>query len=220
MTDIRAAARRICELGEELSRRGLLPATSGNLSIRIDAGLHYAITRSGADKGRLHPGDILVADGEARVVGRLNASGERDDDGISGADILHKPSAETFVHALLYKKETECHCILHVHSVWNNLLSHIHYPRRRVSFADHELLKALGHWEPDARINLPIVDNHHDLRLLAQAVADAAAPDVPGVLVRDHGIYAWGDSAEAALRHLEAWEFLSEYAVRLHGLGE
>lgn len=219
MINVQAAAHRICELGMELSRRGLLPATSGNLSIRLDDGPVYAITRSGADKGRLSPGDILIADGEARVAGRLNTSGERDDAGKNGADLRHKPSAETLVHALLYKRDNRCRAILHVHTVWNNLLSHVHYPQGHVPFAGHELLKALGHGEPDAQIRLPIVDNHHDLQHLAQAVADAVAPDVPGVLVRDHGIYAWGDSPDSALRHLEAWEFLSEYAMRLRALG-
>lgn len=34
------------------------------------------------------------------------------------------------------------------------------------------------------------------------------------MLIRNHGIYAWGDSDFAAKRHLEAFEFLFEYHAR------
>jgi Ribulose-5-phosphate 4-epimerase and related epimerases and aldolases len=38
---------------------------------------------------------------------------------------------------------------------------------------------------------------------------------VPGVLIRNHGIYAWGESPLAAKRHLEAFEFLFQYCLAL-----
>jgi methylthioribulose-1-phosphate dehydratase len=41
-------------------------------------------------------------------------------------------------------------------------------------------------------------------------------PRIPGILLRKHGIYAWGANAFEAKRHLEAFEYLFEYAVKLH----
>jgi methylthioribulose-1-phosphate dehydratase len=197
------AARTLCRLGRIFGERGWLPATSGNLSIRLQANpLLFAITRSGADKQCLEPRDIIRVDAEGRVV----------DGG------PYKPSAETVVHITLYQALAPG-CILHVHSLYNNLVSEWAFERGAVTIARHELLKALGHWEEDATIDVPVVENFADLDRLAAAVRDAARPGVPGVLVRNHGIYAWGEDAFAAKRHLEAFEFLFEYVIKLWQLG-
>src|SRR5262245_35414665 len=54
-------ARALAELGRRLYAAGQLPATSGNLSLRLDA-QSCAITASGTDKGRLEAGDMLAVD--------------------------------------------------------------------------------------------------------------------------------------------------------------
>lgn len=196
------AADAVVELANTVAAKGWLPATSGNLSVRFqDNPLVFAITRSGADKTKLLASDVLFVNEESRPIEATS----------------HRPSAETGVHARLYRK-FECQSILHVHTVYNNVVSQIHFANGGVHFTDHELLKALDHWEVNAAITLPIVENHHDLEALSEAVAEAATPEVPGVLVRNHGIYAWGDSPDAAIRHLEAFEFLFQYRVVMQQL--
>lgn len=185
---------RLCEL---FGRRGWLPATSGNLSILVARDpLHFGITASGRDKQALTPEDVVFVDGEGRAL--------------PGQPGL-RPSAETKVHARLYAR-TNAGCILHVHTVFNNLASRIGFAAGGVELADLELLKGLDIWEEGARIRVPVVENHADLDRLAEAVAGAVSdPRVPGVLVREHGIYAWGRTPDEAKRHLEAFEFLFEY---------
>ena len=203
-----SAARTVCELARRIAARGWLPATSGNLSVRVEAEpLRFAITRSGADKQRLAAEDVILVDGECRAAGGGEAAGRPP----------FRPSAEAAVHARLYAAP-DCGCILHVHTVFNNLVSRLFHRRGSAPFSGCELLKALGHWEERAAVRVPIVDNFHDLARLAQAVCDAREPGVPGVLVLDHGVYAWGRTADDALRHLEALEFLFEYRVRLASL--
>lgn len=193
------------QLGEDFGRNGWLPATSGNLSIRLsDDPTTFAITRSGADKRNLQPEDVLEVD----LTGKLLT------------DTPYRPSAETTVHTALYGSDLGCGCILHVHTMFNNLASQRHFPQGHVTLVDHELLKALGHWNEGARIAVPIVGNFADLHRLGEAVLEAAKPGVPGVLVRNHGIYAWGEDVFAARRHLEAFEFLFEYDIRLRELHE
>ncbi|MCL6517229.1 methylthioribulose 1-phosphate dehydratase [Alicyclobacillus sp.] len=196
--DFRRQAEQVRWLAQTVAAKGWLPATSGNLSVKVsDAPLRFAITRSGADKQRLALEDVLLV-------------------GPDGGPVVgtpHRPSAETVVHVRLYQTR-ECGAIVHVHTMFNNLASDVFFPQGYVELADHELLKALGHWEEGARIRVPIVENHHDLNDLAAAVADMSQEGVPGVLVRNHGIYAWGEDADAALRHLEAFEFLFEYVLR------
>ncbi|SIS84511.1 methylthioribulose 1-phosphate dehydratase [Alicyclobacillus vulcanalis] len=194
------ARTRVIELAQFAASRGWLPATSGNLSVRVShTPLTFAITRSGADKARLRPEDVLLLDADMRVQG----------------EGPYKPSAETTVHVALYQK-FDCGSIVHVHTVYNNLASELYADRGFVEIRGHELVKALGHWEEDAVVRIPIVPNWADLKRLGWAVAEAAQADVPAVLVRAHGVYAWGDTPDDARRHLEAVEFLCEYAYKLH----
>lgn len=196
------AAEQLRQLGQDLGYHGWLPATSGNLSIRLtDNPTTFAITRSGGDKRHLVDADLLRVDLNGHVLDETS----------------YQPSAETAVHIELYRT-IPCGCILHVHTMFNNLASQMYFAQGHVSLVDHELLKALGHWTEGARITVPIVGNFADLQQLAQAVRDAAKPEVPGVLVRNHGIYAWGETSFEARRHLEALEFLFEYDIRLRQL--
>ncbi len=193
MTDSRAqAVDALIAISGEIARRGWLRATSGNLSVRdMDAGTVY-ITRSGADKQRLTADDILTLSPEGLVLGGTG-----------------KPSFETAIHQAIYA-QTAAGAVFHIHTVYNNLVSR-HAVDDGIRFQDHEMLKALGHWDEGAAITLPVVPNHADITRLADAVGEVVNPAVPAVLLRRHGVYAFGDSAESALRHLEAFEFLFEW---------
>ncbi|MCL6549104.1 MAG: methylthioribulose 1-phosphate dehydratase [Alicyclobacillus sp.] len=185
----------VVRLAEVLAAKGWLPATSGNLSVRVQASpLVMAITRSGADKEDLRPEDVLLVNANLELV----------------QPSPHRPSAESVVHTRLYE-QLGCGCILHVHTVYNNLASELYFSEGGVPLSGHELLKALDHWEADASVTVPIVENFHDLGQLAEAVGQAVRAGVPGVLVRRHGIYAWGDTPAAAKRYLDAFEFLFQY---------
>lgn len=187
----------VVKLSDELARKGWLPATSGNLSVKAGHDpLVLAVTRSGADKQVLRPEDVILVDAKRTVLETTS----------------YRPSAETNVHINLYQT-LDCECILHVHTMYNNLASEVFFEQGYVRLENHELLKALDHWEIGASIDVPIVENFHDLDELATAVQNAAKADVPGVLVRNHGIYAWGRTPEAAKRYLEAFEFLFQYTL-------
>lgn len=185
----------VCGLANELAEKGWLPATSGNLSVKVsNQPFTIAITRSGADKQHLQESDVIL-------VNEANQTVE---------DTPYRPSAETMVHTRLYAK-FECGAVLHVHTHFNNLVSDLYFRQGFVELSGYELLKALDHWEENARIQVPIVENFHNLGGLADAVADAADESVPGVLVRNHGIYAWGRKPSDAKRNLEALEWLFQY---------
>lgn len=181
--------------------RGWFPATSGNLSLRLDSAggdTFLAVTASGKDKSVDTAEDFLVVDlhGQPAWPTRL------------------KPSAETLLHTAVYRRFPEIGAVFHIHTVANNLVSDLAAAHGYVSFSQHELLKALQRWEEDAEIHVPIVENHADIPRLAQAVEAAVQPDVPGVLIRNHGVTVWGKSVFEAKRHLEALEFLFEYQVQ------
>ncbi len=188
----------LCATARWCYTRGWVPATSGNFSVR--AGQHILITPTGLDKGTLTPGDLLEIDPEGRAVAGKG-----------------KPSAETGLHTVIYRERPEAHAILHVHTIWNALLSGRFVDLGYVPFEGYELLKGLaGVTTHDHLERVPIIQNSQDYGLLSANLAGAldGFPGAHGVLLSQHGLYTWGESVAEARRHLEALEFLFEVEAR------
>lgn len=188
-----------------LSERGWFPATSGNLSVRLkpssldDNEPIIAITSSGKDKSIHTPEDFLLVNLDGELVFPTNL----------------KPSAETYVHTSIYQLIPNCEAVFHVHTIYNNLISDLYGDQGKITFTKHEIIKAFDIWEEDASITVPIVENVASIPKLAEEIGKVIRPEVPGVLIRNHGIYVWGDSDFTAKRHLEAFEFLFEYQINM-----
>ncbi|RKN72425.1 methylthioribulose 1-phosphate dehydratase [Paenibacillus ginsengarvi] len=193
------------EVKTELAARGWFPATSGNLSVRVGdfspERFAFAITSSGKDKSKHTPDDYLIVDraGKALETTKL------------------KPSAETLIHCEIYRL-TGCGAVFHVHTVYNNIISELYAEQGSVPFQGVELIKAFNIWEEDAKIEVPILPNYADIPRIAELVEGRIDLKVPGIVLRNHGIYAWGANVFEAKRHLEAFEFLFEYAYRWKAL--
>jgi methylthioribulose-1-phosphate dehydratase len=187
-----AAAAAIVAAGRRLDQRGWVPATAGNLSVRLDGG-RVAITRSGFHKARLDAAALMVVD----LDGRPEQAGLR-------------PSAETLLHCGIYRRFPDAGAVLHGHSVANTVLS-----RRggdAIALAGYELLKAFpGLATHDAEVVLPVFDNDQDIARL-QAVVETRWNGTnvipPGYVLRGHGTYVWGQDMETALNRMEALEFM------------
>lgn len=193
------AYKRLDDVKLTFAKRDWFPGTSGNLSIKLSGDpLQFAVTASGKDKTKLSPDDYLIVDGDAQPVESTTL----------------KPSAETLIHAVVYKRIPDAGACFHVHTLGNNLLSDLYYPQGAFSIQGQELIKGLGIWEENAKITVPIVENYADIPKLAAAIGEVITPEVPGVLIRNHGIYAWGKNDFEAKRHLESFEFLFEYHLR------
>jgi methylthioribulose-1-phosphate dehydratase len=126
-----------------------------------------------------------------------------------------KPSAETLIHTSIYQLIPHCEAVFHVHTIYNNLISELYGDHGKVTFTKHEMIKAFEIWKEDASITVPIVENYASIPKLAEEILRVIQPEVPGVLIRNHGIYVWGDRVFTAKRHLEAFEFLFEYQTNL-----
>jgi methylthioribulose-1-phosphate dehydratase len=193
-------AEALCATARWCYARGWVPATSGNFSVRDRAGGRMLISPSGLDKGLMTTADLLETDMEGRVV-----NGKR------------KPSAETALHLVIYRDRPEMGAILHVHSIWNTLLSAHFVKDGYVLLSGYELLKGLeGVITHEHKARVPIVANSQDYEDLAARLGLALAQfgDAHGVLLSAHGLYTWGKSVAEARRHLEALEFLFEVEGR------
>ena len=192
----------LCAAARWCYAKGWVPATSGNFSVRsTESGAErIAITPSGLDKGVLTPADLLEVDGEGQPV---KGNG--------------KPSAETGLHLVIYSARPETGAILHVHTVWNNLVSGQYEAKGSVPLAGYEILKGLsGVGTHDHIERVPVLENTQDYLVLARKMREALASysEAHGVLLSRHGLYTWGQSVAEARRHLEVLEFLFEVEGR------
>jgi methylthioribulose-1-phosphate dehydratase len=190
----------LCETARWCYTQGWVPATSGNFSLRDRETGRILITASGLDKGALTPAGLLEIDLEGRVL-----AGEG------------RPSAETGLHLVLYKARPTAGAILHVHTVWNTLLSGIHAGARHVDLGGYELLKGLSGVDTHMHVEqVPILQNSQNYAELTAQLAGALTDylEAHGVLLSRHGLYTWGESVAEARRHLEALEFLFEVEAR------
>lgn len=184
----------LLRVSQDLSRRGWLRATSGNLSVRPeDSSGAIVITRSGVDKQKLTPKDLILVSPEGQV---LHGEG--------------RPSFETAIHWALYRQNPDARAVFHVHTIYNNLVTAFQEDEH-VVLRGSEMIKALGLWAEDAALKIPVVPNHQDIDRVAREVTSCLRREVPGILLERHGIYVHGRTPEEALKHLEAFEFLFEW---------
>jgi methylthioribulose-1-phosphate dehydratase len=199
----------LVEITASFARRGWFPGTSGNLSARVsapDEPLLLVVSVSGRDKEAMTAADFVLVDGALQPV----------EPGLQPQAGSSEPctSAETVIHARIYQV-TGCGCVLHVHTVWNNLIAERFFSQGEVGLRDLEMIRGLDVWEESAEIRVPVVQNLFKLPALAEALVERITdPRVPGILVRRHGLYAWGANPFEAKRHVEAFEFMFEYLLR------
>ncbi len=186
--------------GKILHEKGWVPATSGNISAKVDEKF-IAITSSGKHKGELKPEDILLIDYEGNPInGR-------------------KPSAETLLHTTIYKLFPEIGAVVHTHSSNATVISLL--LKDKVELEDYELLKAFPDIHThETKITIPVFPNDQNIPRLAKKVEEyfKNTKQAYGFLIQGHGLYTWGKTMKESLIHTEALEFLFECEIKLLNL--
>jgi methylthioribulose-1-phosphate dehydratase len=197
----------LAELAAEtrrLAALGFMACTGGNVSVRLAerTGLVAAISRSGIDKSRITESDFIAVDHDAKPI----------------PPDSRKPSDETLLHMRIYDA-FGCGGICHGHPPHAVALSLA--GGDSVRFRSIEMQKAFaGVTDPERELLLPIVENSQDMVELSRRVVAARNAEVPAVLVRGHGVYAWGRSSGEAGRHLETCEWLCRIVVLGRAMGK
>ena len=179
--------------------RGWMWGTAGNLSARSGDG-SYWVTASGKSKGELTQHDFIKM--------QMDGTWEATQPG-------NKPSAETSIHHAIYRLFPDAKACYHVHSVEANLVS---------NFTDHdaivlpplEMIKGLGIWDESPTCHLPLFTNHLSVPNIANDITHRfthTPPEIPALLIRNHGITVWANSTQAARNLVEVMEYLFRYMV-------
>ena len=197
------AAESLCETARWCYSQGWVPATSGNFSVRGEG--RILVTASGLDKGTLTRDCLIEVSLEEGLTAHARSSAAA------------RPSAETALHQVLYRARREAGAILHVHTVWNTLISARFAAVGYVPLEGYEILKGLSGVTTHQHIErVPVLENSQDYAVLARQFSASldSHPNAHGVLLSRHGLYTWGQSVAEARRHLEALEFLFQVEER------
>ncbi len=200
-----AAARQFYQVGWMLG-------TAGNLSARM-SNSSFWITASGCVKHQLSIDDFVL----------MALDTERDEAYLAPTQShsSKRPSAETSIHAAIYKLFPDAQACYHVHSIENNLVSRF-ITGDSLPLPPLEMLKGLGVWEDKPQVAMPIFDNHLQVSRIADEIYTCfkkSIPQVPALLIRDHGVTVWADSLESASNYLELVEYIFRYMVTSQKVG-
>jgi methylthioribulose-1-phosphate dehydratase len=192
-----------------LHAHGWTPATSSNFSCRTsESAPGFWISISGLDKEALNPNDFIVVDYAGQIINKEQAH--------------IRPSAETLLHALIYRLYPQAKVVMHCHSVNGTVLSKLYETEQGLWLKNFELLKGFeGIKTHDTQIWLPIFPNAQDMECLAQQVEKECLnwKLLYGFMLAGHGLYTWGETVAQAKRHVEVFEFLFEAILKLRSYG-
>lgn len=188
----------VCEANLELSRRGVVLYTWGNVSGIDRARGLVVIKPSGVPYQGMQPSDMVVVDLEGRIVeGTLN------------------PSSDTPTHLELYKAFPEIGGVVHTHSTHAVVFAQagMEIPPLGTTHADY-FYGAVPVSRSLTRDEVQEAYEKNTGRVIVETVKEMGKPPlaVPGVLVRNHGPFTWGKDPEEAVYHSVVLEEIAEMA--------
>ena len=170
----------IVETARQLTMKGYLMATGGNLSVRTAGQSALAITPSDYDYMKMLPEDICVLDFELKVLeGSL------------------KPSVESAMHAAIYRVRPDVNAVIHTHQVYASTLTLI---RMSIPALFDEQTRFLGR-----SVNI-IPYAPSGTRMLASTIARHIRDHNNAYMMQNHGALVFGHDMERAVHNVEILE--------------
>lgn len=190
-----------------LPRYGLVTFTWGNVSgIDREKGL-VAIKPSGVEYDTMSADDIVIVDLDSgkKVDGELN------------------PSSDTPTHLALYRAFPNIRGVVHTHSRWATIYAQagLGIPPLGTTHGDY-FYGEIPCTRPMTSKEICGAPGHYELEtgnVIIETFSDKSPDDIPAVLVRSHGPFAWGTSPENAVHNavvLEELAFMAWHARMLN----
>ena len=185
-----------CAANASLPATGLVDLTFGNVSVLDPEAGVFAIKPSGISYEELTPAEIVIVDLDGKII----QSGLR-------------PSSDTPTHRRLFLAFPEIRSVVHTHS------------RYAVSFAQAgREIPLLGtthadYFHGDIPVTRALTDAEiqgdyewETGNIIVERFAAVNANEIPAVLVRNHGPFAWGPSGSKAVENARALEIVAQMA--------
>lgn len=182
----------IVRFGKLLHQTGLVAATDGNLSVRLENG-NILCTPTSMSKGLLEPQDLVIVDPQGNKI-----SGARD------------VSSEVNMHVVIYRSRRDAGAVVHAHppTATGYAAAGLALDRALCS----EIIVTLGS-VPLANYETPGTPE------LAEALAPLVA-DHDAILMANHGVVTCGPDLISAYMNMETVEHFAKIALVTHLLGK
>lgn len=196
----------LATIAKDFYQRGWMAGTAGNLSAHSNQIADcFWITSSGMAKGQLDSHDFILIDLKSNQVRQ-----RFHDDA--------KPSAETSIHKVIYALFPDARACFHIHSVDACIATQrFDAEQQDMPLPPLEMLKGLDIWQEDPKVNLPLFENlSHvpDIATLIHSRFQSTPPQIPALMIRNHGITVWGPSLQQTFNRVEIIEFIMSYMAR------
>lgn len=180
MQDYTEIKEQLVSSAQELTRKGFLMATGGNISIHPANSGVFVITPSNFDYLKMTPQDVCL----------LNMS-------LNQPEGELKPSVEAGMHCAIYKARPDVHAIVHTHQVYASALTLIKAP---IPALFDEQVRFLGR---SVEI-IPYAPS--GTGMLSNTVAKHVRGNNNAYLMQNHGALVFGHDMERAIHNVEILE--------------
>lgn len=180
----------------DLVKHGLVIFTWGNVSAIDKASRLVVIKPSGVSYDNMGPDDMVVVDLDGNIIdGKL------------------KPSSDTATHLILYKAFANIGGIVHTHSTYATswAQSGCDIPNIGTTHADYfkDAIPCTRKMTPQE------IEGEYEMEtgnVIIETFKEINADYTPGVLVNNHGPFAWGKDSHAAVHNAVVLEQVAKMA--------
>ena len=180
----------IIEVGLRLEQKGLVTATEGNLSMRVEGG--HLVTASGVNKGAMKPEHVIFIDGDGRRTS-------------DGPPI----TSEAMMHAAIYRLRPDVQAVIHAHPPTATAFAVAHIPLDARILAESVLVLGDVPLIPYAMPGTEELAN-----LVARGLGGGHA-----ALLSNHGAITVGKTLAQAHQRMETLEHVARVALMARLLG-
>ncbi|KAF8694071.1 hypothetical protein HU200_038526 [Digitaria exilis] len=215
---VQEARELVAELCRHFYAPGWVTGTGGSITVKVndpDVPLSdrlIVMSPSGVQKERMVAEDMYVFSADGKVLSTPVAK-----------PWPNKPPKCTDCAPLFMKayQMRGAGAVIHSHGIETCIASMLEPGAREFRMTHMEMIKAIkGHGYRDELV-IPIIENTPYEYELTDSLSEAIAayPKATAVLVRNHGIFVWGDSWISAKTQAESYHYLLDAAIKLCQLG-
>ncbi|GAB2277961.1 hypothetical protein Dimus_012659 [Dionaea muscipula] len=208
----------ISDLCRQFYNLGWVGGTGGSITIKVHDDCIpkpqqlIVMSPSGVQKERMLPEDMYILSPEGCIISSPTPKSNP-----------HKPPKCSDCAPLFMKAYhmRNAGAVIHSHGMESCIVTMMNPGSKEFKITHMEMIKGIqGHGYYDELV-VPIIENTAHERELTDSLAAAieAYPKSTAVLVRNHGIYVWGDSWISTKTQAECYHYLFDAAIKLYQMG-
>ena len=191
---IKQLKERVCNANLTLKKSNLITLTWGNVSAKDEESGLIIIKPSGVSYDTMKPEDMVVVDLDGNTV-----------------EGTYLPSSDLPTHLYLYKQFPSLGGIVHTHSTFATAFAQS--GKEIVAYGTTHADAFYGSIPCTRDLTEAEISEAYEWntgKVIAEAVRDFIA--VPGMIVKNHGVFTWGETAEKAVENAITLEEVAKMA--------